>query len=157
MVRTSIGVLLAVIWWTGAVARPAETAILPPDLPWDGKSRELALDPSHEWATPCEKSGLERTPRYAETIGWLRRLVDAAPQLQMISLGKSAEGRDIWMVVASREGAADPAALAKIGRPTLLAQALAARRAGALPRQLAEYFPHTMGRSDPPVDYPEMG
>lgn len=35
-------------------------------------------------------------------------------------------------------------------------RSLAARRAGALPRQLAEYFPHTMGRSDPPVDYPEM-
>ncbi len=102
---------------------PGATAILPPELPWNGKSLELVLPSEDVWATPFEKSGLERSPRYEETIAWLRRLVEVAPELEMISIGKSAEGRDIWMVVASREGGADPASLAKNGRPTLLVQA----------------------------------
>jgi hypothetical protein len=116
---------LAALGITAALAAPAPsgTAILPPELPWDGKSRELALPADHEWATPCERSGLERTPRYDETVAWLRRLVDRSPRLSMLSLGRSAEGRDIWMVVASREGAATARALSADGRPTLLAHA----------------------------------
>ena len=63
------------------------------------------------------------TEGYAETIEWLRTLVDAAPELRLLSLGRSAEQRESWMVVASKEGAADPAGLRRNGRPTLLAQA----------------------------------
>src|SRR5690606_2632917 len=44
-------------------------------------------------------------------------------QLKMLSIGKSVQGRDIWLVVASREGAHTPAELQKNGRPTLLVQA----------------------------------
>ena len=38
-------------------------------------------------------------------------------------IGRSAEGRDIWMVIASREGAATPEGLRRNGRPILLAHA----------------------------------
>ena len=119
----AIFVLVAVTFSASAAAQPAEIAILPPELPWSGKSLELALSADHEWATLFEQSGLERTPRYDETVSWLQRLVDEAPELSMVSLGRSAEGREIWMVVASREGAADAAALRKNGRPILLAHA----------------------------------
>jgi hypothetical protein len=98
-------------------------AFLPPELPWSGESLELVVPADHEWATPFERSGLERSPRYEETVAWLRRLVKKAPELEMVSIGKSAEGRDIWMVVASREGGMDSARLANNGRPTLLVQA----------------------------------
>ena len=80
------------------IANPSETAILPPEPPWDGASRKLALPADHEWATPCERSGLLETPRYEKTVAWLQKLARAAPQLSMVSLGRSAEGRDIWMV-----------------------------------------------------------
>jgi murein tripeptide amidase MpaA len=105
------------------VVDPAAVAVLPPALPWDGKSRTLALPPGERWATPCERSGLADTPRYDETVSWLRRLVAAAPQLKMVSIGRSFAGREIWMVIASADRAFTPGALRRSGRPTLLAQA----------------------------------
>ncbi len=123
MRRFSVGVALLAVLAAQALAQPAATPILPPPLPWDGPSRKLLLEPSHAWATPAEQAGLLRTPSYADTVDWLKKLVARAPELRMVSLGISAEGRDIWMVVASREGTADPAALLANGRPTLLVQA----------------------------------
>ena len=78
-----------------ALAQPAVSPVLPPELPWNGKSLELAIDPEHAWATLFEASGLERTPRYDQTVAWLESLAAAAPELKMVSLGKSAEGRDV--------------------------------------------------------------
>lgn len=102
---------------------PAPQVILPPLRPWHGASLGLVVPPEDPWITPCERSGLTSTPRYDEMTAWLRRLDAAAPQVSMISLGKSPEGRDIWMVIASAEGARTPEALKRNGRPTLLAQA----------------------------------
>ena len=98
-------------------------AVLPPLEPWEGRSLELAVPPDAPWATPFERDGMARTPSYDETVAWLERLAAAAPQLEMVSLGTSPEGRAIWMVIASREGAATPEALHAAGRPVLLAQA----------------------------------
>ncbi len=97
-------------------------APLPPAIPWNGKSRELVAKADDPWITPAEKSGFRTTPNYDETVAYLRRLTAAAPQLRMISIGKSGEGRDIWMVVASKEQLFMPDALHRTGKPTLLAQ-----------------------------------
>ena len=104
---------------------PAARAILPPALPWDGASRSLALDPESgdPWITPAERSGLTATPSYAETVDWLRRLVAAAPELGTVSLGKSGEGRDLWMVIASADGTFTPRALRRAGKPVVMVQA----------------------------------
>src|SRR5687767_6609986 len=79
-------------------------AILPPNIPWDGASRALVVPANDRWITPAEASGFRTTPSYDETVAYLRRLVAAAPQLKMTSIGKSAEGRDIWMIIASTGG-----------------------------------------------------
>ena len=100
-----------------------DDATLPAVLPWSGASRDLVVDPDHPWITPAERSGLRETPRYEPTVAWLRDLVDAAPELDMRSIGRSPEGRDIWMVIASRDQAFDAKALRQSGKPTLLAQA----------------------------------
>src|SRR5262245_20785919 len=84
---------------------------LPPELPWSGKSRSLVLPPGDPWVTPAEASGFQRTPRYDETMAWLQKLAAVAPEIRFVSLGRSPEGRDIWMVVASREKAESPQAL----------------------------------------------
>ena len=42
--------------------------------------------------------------------------------LKMVSLGKSAEGRDVWMVIASKERAFTPEALRRTSKPIVLAQ-----------------------------------
>lgn len=95
---------------------------LPPAPPWSGKSRELVVKPNDPWITPAEKSAFRFTPSYDETVAWLKRLDAAAPELQMVSIGKSAEGRDLWMVIASRERAFTPEALRRSGKPILFAQ-----------------------------------
>ncbi|NJL28553.1 MAG: M14 family metallopeptidase [Thermoanaerobaculia bacterium] len=101
----------------------AETAVLPPELPWTGQSRALVAAAGDPWITPAEASGLTTTPSYDETVAWLRRLVAAAPELEMVSLGKSWEGRDVWMVIASSDRAFSPGALARTGKAIVLAQA----------------------------------
>ncbi|MGH7163208.1 MAG: carboxypeptidase, partial [Planctomycetota bacterium] len=82
-----------------AAAAPAQEAVLPPELPWDGKSRALAVPAGDPWATPCEASAFRRTPRYGETVAWLERVAAASPEVRMVPLGKSHEGREVWLVV----------------------------------------------------------
>ena len=101
----------------------AQTAILPPAPEYKGASRALIVSASDPWITPAEKTLLKTTPRYDETVAYLRKLVAAAPQLRMISIGKSEEGRDLWMVIASKDRAFTADALRKTGKPVLFAQA----------------------------------
>jgi hypothetical protein len=97
-------------------------AVLPPTLPWDGASRNLKVPADHEWATPWEKSGCSRTPRYDETVAYLRRLDAASSDLSLVSLGRSPEGRELWMMVAARGTEGTPASLKRSGKPIVLAQ-----------------------------------
>lgn len=105
------------------INRIAPESLLPPSPTWHGKSAVHVVPPDDPWVTPFEASGLRRTPRYDETVDWLERLADAAPEVQLLSLGKSPEGRDIWMVVASADLAFSPEAMRRSGKPTLLVQA----------------------------------
>ena len=106
-----------------AVGQAAQTPILPPLDPWLGESERLIASPDDPWLTPSEATGLVATPSYEETVAWLHRLVDASPDLEMISIGRSGEWRDIWMVVAVQGGARTPMEVRHNGRPTLLAYA----------------------------------
>ncbi|MGH9465317.1 MAG: M14 family zinc carboxypeptidase [Thermoanaerobaculia bacterium] len=98
------------------------TLPLPPALPWTGASRALIAPAGDAWITPAEASGFRETPRYAETVAWLQRLATAAPEVRLVSLGTSPEGRELWMAVVSAEGAETPEALYASGKPVLLAQ-----------------------------------
>jgi hypothetical protein len=123
-VRRAAALLFAVVSVTAAAQDdPARTPALPPEPPWDGRSRSLLVPASEPWATPFERSGGRRTPSYDETVDWLRTLAAKAPELQLLSLGKSPEGRELWLVVASKERAATPEALRANGKPTLFAHA----------------------------------
>ncbi len=93
--------------------------ILPPLHPWAGTSRSLKAPADHPWQTPAEKTGLRTTPSYGETVAWLQELVAASPNLSLRSIGRSHEGRDIWMVLASEEGRK----LKDRRKPLVLAQA----------------------------------
>lgn len=102
---------------------PPIEEILPPVIPWSGKSETLIVAEDDPWITPAERDGITTSPSYEETVLWLRRLVNAAPELRMVSIGKSPEGRDLWMVIASRERRFSPEGLKRSGKPTILAQA----------------------------------
>jgi hypothetical protein len=99
------------------------TAPLPPAIPWNGASRALIVPASDPWITPSEKTQLRTTPRYDETVAYLQRLVAASRDLKMVSLGKSGEGRDVWMVIASRDRAFTADALKRSKKPVVFAQA----------------------------------
>ena len=98
-------------------------SLLPPVQTWSGKSESLMSTPDDPWVTPAERTGLVDTPGYDETIAWLKRLVTAAPELEMVSIGKSLQGRDFWMVIASSEQVFTADALIATGKPLLLAHA----------------------------------
>ncbi len=98
-------------------------SILPPIIVWHGKSESLIAKPNNPWITPAEKSGFETTPDYNETIKWFKKLATASPLLSMISIGKSVEGRDIFMIIASTEKMVTATALKNSHKPLLLVQA----------------------------------
>ena len=108
-----------------AATAPAQDAapLLPPPPPWEGATRALVRPDSDPWVTPAERGRFATTPTYDETMAWLRRLEAAAPEVRLVSIGRTGEGRELWMVVASAEGARTPEELRRNGRPTLLAQA----------------------------------
>ena len=105
------------------LATAIDTAILPPTIPWNGASRRLVVAADDPWITPSERGQLRTTPDYDETVAYLRRLVAASRELQMVSIGRSAEGRDIWLVIASKERAFTPEALRRTNKSVVFAQA----------------------------------
>jgi murein tripeptide amidase MpaA len=82
-----------------------------------------AAEAGAAWATPAEASGFQTTPRYDETIATLRRLEKASPWIKVTSFGTSPEGRDLVLVVVSKDRLFDPAAARASGKAIVLLQA----------------------------------
>lgn len=97
-----------------AAATADLTAPLPPVLEWHGASEALVAPAADPWITPSEASGFATTPGYGETRAWLDRLVAASPLLRLEVFGRSAEGRDLYAIRASKPGGGR--------KPLLLAQ-----------------------------------
>ena len=95
---------------------------LPPLMPWQGSTESL-IQPKHPWVTPAELSNLTETPDYAATVSYLQKLVASSALLRMESIGKSPQGRDIWLIKASMQPELIGKDKGKSGRPTLLVQA----------------------------------
>ncbi len=75
------------------------------------------------WATPAEQSSYRTTPDYAATMAYLHRIAAAAPGTVKIEpFGTTGEGRELDIVIASKDGVFDPAALHAQHRPILLVQ-----------------------------------
>src|ERR1700688_399155 len=83
----------------------------------------VACPVSGEWVTPAEKSCYAATPDYEETMAYLRRVQGAAPgQVKIEAFGRTGEGRELDVVIASKDGVFDPAALHAAKRPIVLVQ-----------------------------------
>lgn len=75
------------------------------------------------WATPTEATDYRTTPDYDATMSYLRRVAAAAPgQVRIEPFGKTGEGRELDIVIASQDGVFDPAALHAAKRPIVLVQ-----------------------------------
>lgn len=90
-------------------------APLPPELPWSGASERLIVPKSDPWITPAEAAHFVETPNYAATRAWLDRLVAASPLLKLESFGRTAQGRELYFVRASKGGADKPVLLVQAG------------------------------------------
>lgn len=100
-------------------AAPWDQQFLPPAPAWDGASRSLLRDASDPWVTPFEADPEhDFSPTYADTRAWFDRLDAASDLIRIEQFGTSPEGRPIYAVIASKDGATfDPS------KPVLLAQA----------------------------------
>jgi len=76
-----------------------------------------------DWATPTEASAYRTTPDYDATMAYLRRVAAAAPgQVRIEPFGTTGEGRELDIVIASRDGVFSPEALHAAKRPIVLVQ-----------------------------------
>jgi murein tripeptide amidase MpaA len=78
---------------------------------------------SNDWTTPAERSDYRTTPTFAQTQVFLQKLDAASPLIKLASFGKSGEGRDLMLVVASTNGVDTPEKARRTGKAVILVQA----------------------------------
>jgi len=125
MRHTCLIAVLAALAATSAMSQSVPTTVpwdqpfLPPAVEWNGTSRSLLAGSDHPWVTAFEQDEAHNTsPSYAETRAWFDRLDAASDLIRIEQFGTSPEGRAIYAVIASKDGASlDPS------KPVLLAQA----------------------------------
>lgn len=97
--------------------------LMPPLLPWDGKSKSLLVDKSNPWVTPFELSGGLESPNYSETMAWMEKLASSASYMTMTNAGISEQGRVIHLLIASRDQDFSASELSTSQKPLILIQA----------------------------------
>jgi hypothetical protein len=76
-----------------------------------------------DWLTVAERSDFRATSTYDETMAYLRKVEATAPEIiRVTSFGRTAEGRELPLVIVSSEGTFTPEAARAAGRPVLLLQ-----------------------------------
>jgi len=76
-----------------------------------------------DWQTLAEQTDYHKTWSYADTIAYCQKLDKASDKIVYKSIGKSNQGRDIPLVIASEDGAFTPEAARKKGKAVIFIQA----------------------------------
>lgn len=77
---------------------------------------------ANDWLTLYEKGNYLQTPRYEETINYCKRLAKASPWVRYTSFGRTPQGRDLPLVILSKDRAFTPAEAAKTKKAIVLIQ-----------------------------------
>lgn len=90
---------------------PWDLPFLPPAPHWQGASQSLIRDASDPWVTAFEADAEhDFSPNYVDTRAWFDRLEAASDLIRIEAFGTSPQGREIYAVIASKDGATlDPA------------------------------------------------
>jgi hypothetical protein len=75
-----------------------------------------------EWQTHAERTGFRETGDYDETMRYCRRLERASPWVKLVSYGTSGQGRQLPLLIVSRDRAFTPERARRLGRPIVLVQ-----------------------------------
>jgi hypothetical protein len=75
------------------------------------------------WLTYAEKTDYRETPRYAETIEYCKRLDQASPLIKLETFGKSGEGRELPLLIATEDDTFTPQAARHAVKAVILIQA----------------------------------
>jgi murein tripeptide amidase MpaA len=76
-----------------------------------------------EWLTHAEKTDYRETPRYAQTIEYAKRLDQASSLIKFQTFGKSGEGRDLPLLIATEGDTFTPETARRAGKAVILIQA----------------------------------
>jgi murein tripeptide amidase MpaA len=76
-----------------------------------------------EWLTQAEKTDYRETPRYGATIEYAQRLAEASPLIRYETFGKSGEGRDLPLLIATEDETFTPEEARRVRKPVVLIQA----------------------------------
>lgn len=87
------------------------------------KAQSESQNVPKDWQTHAEKTDYRETPRYAETITYSKRLADASPLIEYTTFGKSAEGRDLPLLIAASDKDFSIEKAHKKGKAIILIQA----------------------------------
>jgi hypothetical protein len=63
-----------------------------------------SADVPPEWLTGAEASGYRATFSHRETVAFLERVAQATPAVRLTTFGRSAQGRDLPLVIVSPDG-----------------------------------------------------
>jgi len=86
-------------------------------------SQNLTPQVPTQWLTHAEQTDYRETPRYDATIDYCKRLAEASPLIQFQSFGKSGQGRDLPLLIASEGDVLTPEAAKRARKPVVLIQA----------------------------------
>lgn len=87
-----------------------------------GTSDPPGASAAEAWLTKAERTGFQQTGDYEDTRAYARLLAEASPWIELLSFGTSPQGRDLMLLVASKDGAFDPTAARRSGKPVVLVQ-----------------------------------
>ena len=76
-----------------------------------------------EWLTHAERTNYQQTPNYADTIAYAKQLADASPFIEYRTFGKSGQGRDLPLLIATESSVSSPAAAHQANKAIVLIQA----------------------------------
>ena len=72
--------------------------------------------------TIAEKSDYVKTSTYSDVVAFLQNLKSKSPEMQLISMGKSPEGKDIPVAILSRPAVTSPQEAKASGKPVIYIQ-----------------------------------
>jgi hypothetical protein len=76
-----------------------------------------------DWRTHAEVTDYGETPNYADTVAYARRLAAASPAIEYRGFGRSGQGRELPLLIASETGTLTPKAAQAQGKAVVLIQA----------------------------------